>query len=168
MVIKKNHHYVWAHYLRGWSDDNKNIWHLTEKGKSDLYGIKGLASARNFYKLKNISPSQKEYVSFLINSFPDINRSIIKSQFDVLCLVLKKVEDLEDCFIDSDRPSIEAGFIRSNYIEDIHSHIESDMFPMINRIRSDPFSLKYEDVFTVDFFCILASRLLVQNLSGKE
>lgn len=47
--IKKKHHYVWDHYIRRWSNDDKNVWHTTSKGNISYNSTKGLAREDHCY-----------------------------------------------------------------------------------------------------------------------
>lgn len=55
LQLKKEHHYVWANYLRNWSVDNKSLWFNTSKGKVILETTRLVAKERFFYKLTPIS-----------------------------------------------------------------------------------------------------------------
>lgn len=54
LQIKKENHYVWAHYLRNWSNDDK-VWFVTAKGKVIHETTKLVAKERFFYKVQYLT-----------------------------------------------------------------------------------------------------------------
>ena len=59
--IKVNHHYVWAKYLKNWSNDN-DVFYITKRGKIARDSVKGLCRERSFYTLPLLD---SEDVNFL-------------------------------------------------------------------------------------------------------
>lgn len=56
LQIKKNHHYVWANYLRNWSNNNGNkVWFVTEKSKVIHESTKMVAKEKFFYKIQHLT-----------------------------------------------------------------------------------------------------------------
>ena len=54
LQIKKEHHYVWAHYLRNWSN-SKKVWFVTAKGKVIHESTKLVAKEKFFYKVQHLN-----------------------------------------------------------------------------------------------------------------
>lgn len=54
LQIKKEHHYVWAHYLRNWSN-SKKVWFVTAKGKVIHESTKLVAKEKFFYKVQYLT-----------------------------------------------------------------------------------------------------------------
>ncbi|KWW13233.1 DUF4238 domain-containing protein [Pseudomonas putida] len=56
---KKNHHYVWGHYLTRWSSDaTKNVHFTTEKKKIAFDSVRMVAKKRDFYKRTDLDEKQ--------------------------------------------------------------------------------------------------------------
>lgn len=52
---KRRQHYVWRHYLRSWSSNDK-IW-CHHDGKTFLSNLMGVAQKRDFYKISELTES---------------------------------------------------------------------------------------------------------------
>lgn len=79
--IKRNHHYVWADYLKRWSSDQKSVWHTTPTGKVSFNSVRSISKEDFFYKAQPLLPEhllainlwstqspkhlQEEHVNFL-------------------------------------------------------------------------------------------------------
>ncbi|EJI87126.1 hypothetical protein AEST_01670 [Alishewanella aestuarii B11] len=51
LELKRNHHSVWAHYLKGWSPDGSNVFSTTRSKKIIFDSVKMLTVERDFYKV---------------------------------------------------------------------------------------------------------------------
>lgn len=71
--IKKNHHYVWAHYLRNWAK-GVNIWHLGPSGAVSFNGVKGLSKEEGY---NNITALNAEDIRFL-KMWPTHDSAVLK------------------------------------------------------------------------------------------
>ncbi|GIU04826.1 MULTISPECIES: DUF4238 domain-containing protein [unclassified Shewanella] len=61
---KKNHHHVWANYMRRWASDNKNVFYTTKNNKNIVRkdSVKNVAVERHFYR---VQPLTREHVQVI-------------------------------------------------------------------------------------------------------
>ncbi|HCE2119136.1 TPA: DUF4238 domain-containing protein [Vibrio parahaemolyticus] len=61
---KKNHHHVWANYMRRWALDNKNVFYTTKNNKHIIRedSVKNIAVERHFYR---VQPLTREHVEVI-------------------------------------------------------------------------------------------------------
>lgn len=64
LQLKKEHHYVWANYLRNWSTDGTSVWFRTAKGKVIHETTKLVAKERHFYQLTHLTD---EHIAILMH-----------------------------------------------------------------------------------------------------
>lgn len=62
LQAKKNHHYVWAEYLRRWACEKDNVYCLTEKGKIRYDPVTAMLKDDYFYKTKDLSPNDVQFI----------------------------------------------------------------------------------------------------------
>ena len=66
LEVKKEHHYVYADYLRSWSNDSE-VHYTTKKGKYAKDSVKAIAKERFFYKANHINTEQLKLITHFIN-----------------------------------------------------------------------------------------------------
>lgn len=75
LQIKKKHHYVWAYYLKGWSNDGVNVWSISKKGNSRCDSIRGIGCENNFYKVGALSKDDVKLINiWLKDCDPDLKK----------------------------------------------------------------------------------------------
>lgn len=139
--IKKNHHYVWKHYLNRWGD--KEIYHNTPKGKAVPYGTKGLASLRGFYK---IDTATNEDLTFLMCLFKNIPEDLVKNHNSFFKDIIEKK--------DSEQENIDV--YKFNTIEDKYSKIEESVKEVINKLSAGDDSILNDEYKKDSFLYFLA------------
>lgn len=81
--IKKNHHYIWRHYLKPWTD-GRDIHYTTKTGKFATDSIKGLAVERDFYKINFLDEQDLFYLRRFTSLSPEPLQSIHNQHADYL------------------------------------------------------------------------------------
>lgn len=62
LQAKKNHHYVWAEYLRRWARESDCVYCLTEKGKIRYDPVTAMLKDDYFYKTRHLSPADVQFL----------------------------------------------------------------------------------------------------------
>lgn len=70
LQAKKNHHYVWAEYLRRWAREKDNVYCLTEKGKIRYDPVTAMLKDDYFYKTKALLPTDVQFILAIQSSAP--------------------------------------------------------------------------------------------------
>ena len=87
--ISKHNHYVWAHYLRGWANANKEIYHRSVNGISAT-NSKVLACEYGFYKMSPVSDVDEQSLLTWISAFDaeqqPIHISLLGKMMEVSCV----------------------------------------------------------------------------------
>ena len=118
--IKKKHHYVWDHYIRRWSNDDKNVWHTTSKGNISYNSTKGLAREDHFYRVNEITDQEAKIIKRISSKSPEY---LHKQHLSYLNGFLE-LQKIETVYLDSgktDRMFEEMMNVRrNNMIENLH------------------------------------------------
>ncbi|KII75618.1 DUF4238 domain-containing protein [Vibrio renipiscarius] len=94
LQIKKEHHYVWAHYLRNWSN-TKKVWFVTAKGKVIYESTKLVAKEKFFYKVQYLNNAHIACIKALAALSPsEIERE--HQQLLEELLILQHLEELAE------------------------------------------------------------------------
>ncbi|MFC8752700.1 DUF4238 domain-containing protein [Pseudomonas oryzihabitans] len=152
--IRKINHYVWAHYLRGWANANKDIYHRSNNGISAT-NSKVLACEYGFYKMSPVSEADEQLLLTWISAFDaklqPIHRALLakvmeaswayhaygEAEYEVgqEMLAYNLMENLHTCFEDAGRPVLDE-LRRGNYAymrsgleaaEGFHSYLGQQM-----------------------------------------
>jgi hypothetical protein len=63
LEAKKNHHHVWANYMKRWSPDNKQAYYTTKKNNEIRFdSVKNIAVERDFYRVKPLTPEHVQII----------------------------------------------------------------------------------------------------------
>ena len=147
LQLKKEHHYVWANYLRNWSFDGEKLWFSTSKGKLIPETTRLVAKERYFYKL---TPLTNDHLLLIKTTFANseminghiefVNRLIYIQQ----CEQYLKQNNLMD---ELSRQEFEAH--KHNAMENIHTGIEngvSDILPSLVKLDLSCLEDKYNEM----------------------
>ena len=145
MQAKKNHHYVWAEYLKRWSKDGRDVCYVSESGKIAKDSVRGLAKERHFYQSRSLSPLQLEIIR-LFSSKADAN--IQRGHTSILSkyLQIQRREELLSLLGNTDadaRGALEV--LNANFIENLHAIYENKAKPILHSLASKDISPLQDD-----------------------
>lgn len=138
--IQGRNHYVWAHYLRGWSHDRQNVFYRTKKGNIRSDSTTGLGRADKFYKITPLNDMDVEFIQLWISisdpAAQKIHYGFLEKMIIYSCLlnVLDPVKD-----------KAKRDQITFNTIEQLHTGIENDVRPVIDALRQGDFEVLEKD-----------------------
>ncbi len=66
LEIKKQHHYVWADYMRYWSPNKRDVYYTKKRGGIALDSVKNIAVERHFYKVGNLNSEHLNLIRSII------------------------------------------------------------------------------------------------------
>lgn len=134
MDIKRGNHYIWAHYLRGWSHNQRDVFHRTKKGNIQAVSTKGLGREYGFYKLTPLDNVDVKFLERWISKcdpgIKNFHYGFLRRMIVYSCLlaVLDPVKDKE-----------KRDDITFNTIEELHTTIENDVRPTLDALRNGNF-----------------------------
>lgn len=159
--IKRNHHYVWAQYLRSWAVSN-NIWHIGASGKVSFNSVKGLSKEEGY---NNIKALDAEDIQFLKN-WPTHDSELLK-QFHIRQIAhFEHASFLMNCHIGQEgQPEYEelrriSRETEANVFEETHTIIESLARPILDSLISGDASCLESSKNTTNFCNFLAHQLM--------
>ncbi|MBW8023038.1 DUF4238 domain-containing protein [Pseudomonas syringae pv. tomato] len=132
--ISKHNHYVWAHYLRGWANANKDIYHRSNGGIS-ASNSKILACEYGFYKMSPVSEAEEQSLLTWISAFDaelqPIHRSLLAKVMEVSCAY--------QAYGDADQPRGQE-MLAFNLMENLHTRFEDAGRRALDEIRLGNYS----------------------------
>lgn len=159
LQAKKNHHYVWAHYLARWSGDGKNVWHTTPTGKIILGSVKAFPKEDYFYKSKELTQNHLQIIKF-VSSFSPIH---LQEQHEAFLSDFLEVQKLSRVYRASsvrDHEADQALFaLECNMLENLHSSHEGEVRTVIDALASGEISILAEGDNLIKFVAFLGHQI---------
>ena len=149
--IKTKHHHVWAHYLKQWSLNNRDVWHTTKGNNIALNSVKGLAQRKHFYKISRLLQQDVIFIKRFISSFSaelqEIHESFLNS-----CIgwSLAKQSSDHSMFPSELNDPIEK--FENNILEDMHTGIENGVRPIFDKLTQGDISILNNNENMIKFF----------------
>ena len=133
--IKKNNHYVWAHYLRGWAENGRDVYRKTKKGV-EPYSVRGVACEPHFYRISPLDDKDVEFIQVWLNKadeqLRDFHYKMLEKMIRLSCAI--EVLDRED-------QAHKRELLLANTLENIHTTIENDFRPILDSLRQGKLSV---------------------------
>lgn len=141
LEAKKNHHYVWAHYMLRWSCDNKNVWHTTQTGKVILGSVRGFSKEDYFYKAIELTPDHVHIIKHWSSRSPTyLQEQHMKLLSEFLEIqkrgVIYRAGSVKNQTVDDTFHALSC-----NMMEDRHSIHENDARPIMDALVSGDISV---------------------------
>lgn len=73
---KVRHHYVWAHYLKEWSVNGRDINYITKRGNIACDSVRGLGFEKDFYKMGLLKEEDREIITLITKDCNDVLKKI--------------------------------------------------------------------------------------------
>lgn len=153
LEIKRNHHHVWADYLRRWSQDGKKVYLTTKKSKSVILDdIKSHLVEKDFYKTSLISHSNFNVLKLLIDENHD------KRMRDILMDLLHTylyIQNAKSVYQSHGvkNPEMDNHFLawEHNSMEDYHANVEKNVKPILAALANRDFDVLKNQVNMIAF-----------------
>ena len=128
---KRNHHHVWADYLRRWTYNDRDICYTKTKGGLACDSVRGIAMKRDFYQTTHLNSEQVRLIRRLSKMSPDhLHLQHMKHLNDFL-----KLQNLEDLYRKSaiEHEEAEKMFhaLKCNWMENLHLSHETHARPIL-------------------------------------
>ena len=115
--IKKNNHYVWAHYLRGWAENGKDVYRRTKKGV-EPYSVRGVACEPHFYRINPLDDLDVAFIQRWLDKadahLRDFHYKLLEKMIYCSCAI--EVMDRED-------QAHKRELLLANTLENIHTQV---------------------------------------------
>ncbi|HGF7534828.1 TPA: DUF4238 domain-containing protein, partial [Vibrio cholerae] len=132
LQIKKEHHYVWAHYLRNWSN-SKKVWFVTAKGKVIHESTKLVAKEKFFYKVQHLTNDHIACLKALAAlSSPETEQEHLRLLQEFLAL--QRLEQFVEEYETSIEVQQEIKAAKENWLENKYTALEERAKPVISKL----------------------------------
>lgn len=168
LQAKINHHYVWADYLKRWSQNNRDVYYTTKRGNIASDSVRGIAKERNFYKVTKLDNTHIEIINALSNRSPKYNQKHHK-----LCLARflkrQKIQAQLEKSSKNNNEKIERfrQTLDSNGLEDLHSSNEKEVQGVLSCLANRDLSILKNDKNIINF-CIYIGHQITRTKGFKD
>lgn len=154
--LKKEHHYVWANYLRNWSVTKNKVWFRSAKGKLVEDSVKMIAKERHFYHIKPITEDNVKLIK-LMSAKSDIREehmNLLEHFIHVQNMeVLYKISNLQD-----DQAEEAFAAHKHNSLENLHTAYEQSAAFALKSLTNKDLSFLDNTKHSVSFFNYLGQQ----------
>ena len=154
LQAKKEHHYVWANYLRNWSTDKK-IWFRSGKGKIVHDSTRMIAKERFFYKVQPLTNAHIFNIEQWSKLSPKHLQEHHKSYLNDFILVQQAELLYKQSGINDEEMEKYFEVFKCNGIEEYHTRHENDVKEIIDALANQDLSIIDKDNIKLIFFFIL-------------
>lgn len=159
---KRKQHYVWRHYLRAWSSDEKIF--CLRNGVIFRSNLMGVANKRDFYKLKELNEDDVEFVKILaIEQSTPFLKEVHLRTLESFTLVSRAKTILEKAGVNSPNIKQKIDELINNFEEDLHGKIEKDAIGYINSVFSKSVGFYKAKEGRMNFLCFLCFQYFRTN-----
>lgn len=161
-------HYVWRHYLEGWSRENDRVYCL-RNGTLFQTNPKNIMVERDFYRLVPLSKKDIQFFSYWLKEKcgPSM-RATNQRTFDAFARIANGNESIQSANSATDA---EKAYVRSLAItaaEELHQEIENRALPAINDLRQERLDFLSDQAATINFFHFLGHQYFrTKRMRGK-
>ncbi|MEZ9342965.1 DUF4238 domain-containing protein [Vibrio cyclitrophicus] len=149
--LKREHHYVWANYLRNWSCDGKNVWYRTAKGKLICDSTRMVAKEKDFYKVTNLTSQDVLVIKGMLQD-SDLNEMHLR--FLDIVIFFQALESSKAQLSDDQNLHESLRAYKHNLVENIHTNYESGVKDILPALANRDWGRleKEEDLFALYSF----------------
>ena len=156
--IKRKHHYIWAYYLKQWSENNRDIWHTTSKNKIVLDSVYGIAWEKDFYKINFLDNQDVDFIKlFTSGSNAElkeihsgfINDFVLMSNVYAYSKRLKPRKELQQALEE----------FQHNALENLHGSHENDVLKVIQNLKEGRVEILNDSQNRINFFQFIAMQI---------
>lgn len=167
MIAKIKNHFVWQHYLKMWSQNERDVFYTTQSSKISNDSVKGLAMERHFYKCQSLSPTQLEIIRLTSSK---ANPDTQKHHMEILgnYIEIQRREKLLQ-MLQVKNPEAEKilDALKSNFLEDLHATNESLAKPILTKLTEGDVSILQNSHNLCNFLMFLGHQT-VRTRAFKE
>lgn len=160
LQAKKNHHHVWANYMKRWSPDNLQVYYTTKKNKDIRFdSVKNIAVERDFYRVQALTSEHiqviKRWSSFSPKNLHKLHMSylsgFIKMQsFEAIYKQYGRKDVLADKIIEA---------FKSNGLEEYHTTHENEVQGTLEALANMDLSVLEQETNMIHFMQFLGQQI---------
>lgn len=157
ILVKRRHHYVWAHYLRSW-DEGGGVFYVTPKGNVAQSNANGLSFEDGFYKISTLDDRDVEYLSGWIEKSAVGLKKLHEDFLGDFIIRSRLAEKANESKSSSEMLTAGAA-LEFNALEDVHTNFERGALNVLNDLSAGHFKSLDNDRNMLDFCCYLGHQI---------
>ena len=154
--MKRNHHYVWRHYLDAWSTDGKVS--CLRVGKVFRKATKNVAVEEDFYRVRDLSDIDLQVILQFCNTPTAPRLREVHNQFVAGIVTAQRLRRLVTARMASRRELREIDDEIANTQENYHAATERSFIEHLGRLRRGEIEFLSDVESRIDLVCYLAAQ----------
>ncbi|MDT9722803.1 DUF4238 domain-containing protein [Paenibacillus sp. ClWae2A] len=154
MEKKRKQHYVWEYYLTAWAS-NQQVYCLRDH-KIFPTNTENILQERDFYRIGSFNLETIELIKQLLAPKNNSNSYLIKDMIEDYFSVYFEIESKK-------MDSSSADILINNYIEDLHSKVESEAKKYIESLRNKNIEFYKDEFNRIRFTTFIMAQYLRTN-----
>lgn len=145
LEAKRNHHHVWADYLKRWSPNEKDIYYSTAKGKIAFDSVKAITVTRDFYQLRHLNEAHIEIIKKLSSHSPTHLQELHISYLSDFLHLQNLKAIYENGPITYQELDKEIYALKCNLLENLHSAHENEAQVILSSLANRKIDVLYDE-----------------------
>lgn len=159
----RRQHYVWRNYLRAWANE-KDIIHCLRENRIFSSNLMGVAQRRDFYRLQELDEDDIFWIErLLIKPSPEFLQPLHRNLLSMFNAPFKMIEELKKRGIGGDEFEKQSDIIINNAHEKIHTIIEGQAIPWIEKLQNKDISFYQNDENRRSFLYFISTQYFRTN-----
>ena len=158
-MIKRNHHYVWKHYIDAWANQNGKIYCSRHNKNPFPTNPKNVMVERDFYKLHLLDKHDVEFLNAYIErtALPELKQALHGFAKLFFFIPIANAALQNDSY-SSPAQKRAAKKLLIEAEENIHAKIENEAVPLLNELRNKRSEFVRSDEFAATFFLFITQQ----------
>lgn len=156
LEAKKNHHYVWANYMKRWSCNGRDVYYTTKSKEIRFDSIRSVCVEQHFYQVKPLKEAHVQAVIAISAFSPKDLRELHISQLNHYLDVQKKVLTYHKSKVQDELADKILYAWECNGLENFHTAHENEAKPILEALANEDLEILKDNVNMILFTQYLA------------
>ena len=156
---KRNHHHVWAYYMKNWSVNNRDIYFTTKSKKIVFDSVRNVAVNQDFYRVGNLTEDHLKLIKGLSSVADKKLQRLHMSYLSDFILFNLMEQYVEAKNITDDDVIQELKAFRSNGIENLHTAHENEVKHILDKLVEGDLSVLEDKHRMLNFLTFYAHQM---------
>jgi hypothetical protein len=159
LEAKRNHHHVWANYMKRWSSNEQDVYITTRQKKIISHSVRNIAVEKDFYRVGHLT---QEHIN-LIKGFSSLADKDLHKLHMAYLNDYRFIQYLEAKYRQSNKKDKEIEQLleamKANGIENYHTAHENEVQPILESLANRDLSILEDNEHMLNFMQFYAHQI---------
>ncbi|GHX80586.1 hypothetical protein VCSRO66_2877 [Vibrio cholerae] len=141
LEAKKNHHHVWANYMKRWSPNGRDIYYTTKSKKIKFDSIRSVCVEQHLYQVKPLTKEHVDVILAISAHSPKDLQELHISQLNYYLNVQKMVLMYDKSKVQDDLADKIIYAWKCNGLENFHTAHENEAKPILEALANEDLNI---------------------------